>query len=119
VKLRCVCSFRKHAPNVMVGDHMWLDHVDAQKIVTLTDGRMAMEDGRPKRGTKLFLTAKVIFYAEGKAKIAGLERVELVEFTEPGKQMPYFDDKAGIKGMSARPGQPRRAKTSPRGRPEG
>lgn len=97
VKLRCVCSYRDSGAHVMVSDHMWLDHADAEKIIALADERMATENGRPKRGTKLFLAATVIFYAEGKAKIARLERVELVAFTGPGKQKPYFDDLMGVK----------------------
>lgn len=102
VYLRCVCSFRKDGNHVMVSDHNWLAGEDAQMVLSLTDpeGRMATEtgSGRPKRGTKLFLTAKVVFYGDrAKAKIAQIERVELRPFKAPDRQEPYFNKETGVK----------------------
>ncbi len=102
VLLRCICSFRSAGGNnVMVSDHNWLAGEDAAKVIALalagTNLHMARtEDGRrPKRGTKLFLTGKVVFYGDGaqpKAKVALLDRVELRPFEAESKQKPYWID---------------------------
>jgi len=111
VFLKCICSYRRDGNHVMVSDHNWLDHDDAQKVIALADpeGQMATEEGgsrRPKRGTKIFLTAKVAFYGSGgggdgegkrKAKIAHIERIELRPFIAPNEQEPYFNKETGVK----------------------
>jgi len=82
----------------MVSDHMWLDGADAERIMALvpSEGRPVVLERfgpglRPKRGLKLFLTAKTTLYAGGrKAKLHAVERAEAVEFVADGKQRPYW-----------------------------
>lgn len=96
-KLRAVCSFRRGGHHVMVSDHMWLDGDDAGRIIAMqpTNDRPIVTEQfgrgtRPKRGMKFFMTAMVVAYAPGKAKLHRLERVEPLEFTEPRKQRVYW-----------------------------
>ena len=96
-KLRCVCSYRQDGRHVMISDHMWLDGPDAERIIGIapSEGRPVVLEpfgagARPKRGLKLFLTAKALRYAPGKAKLHAVGRAEPVAFVAPGKQEVYW-----------------------------
>ena len=99
-KLRCVCSYRRDGQHIMISDHMWLAGADAERIIALVPTAQHPivleafgERTRPKRGLKLFLTAKASVYAGGtKAKLHELERVEPVEFVGEREQRRYWQE---------------------------
>jgi hypothetical protein len=79
---------------------MWLDGKDAERVIALvpTAERPIVLEAfagrtRPKRGLKLFLTAKATIYAGGtKARLHELERVEPVEFVGEREQRRYWQE---------------------------
>ena len=95
-KLRAVCSFFKNSAHVMVSDYMWLAGSDAKAVSSssrqpASQWRSSPFGSRPKRGTKLFITARCEYYAGGiKAKLGGVQRVEACEFVEKRKQKMYW-----------------------------
>ena len=91
VMCRCFCK----EDGTMISDHGWFDGADALKIINLgptDDSPIAMENNRPKRGTKLRVTGSINFYGDGtKTKLSNLVNVTPLPFIKGNKQTPYWD----------------------------
>jgi len=93
----------KRRVNILFTDHQWVKGNDTQKVLDLTKSNPQVKcyresesnAGRPKRGTKVFITGKLEVYLDKqtgckKLKFVDLERVEARAYDDEGHQEKYW-----------------------------